>query len=197
MKNFIKIVIFLSMLITTAGAKDKITTATNPIQLQDIGIHFDPKTLSDKEANFLYNERASKLELHPKMGKITAGLMLASFLTAQMARAKRGNINNAGNGALKIHKNLSYFTAISYYTTAYLSLSAPKPIDFEDDSQRIWHKRLAYIHFPIMILAPIIGTIAYNQIQKNGKVSGIGKLQRPMMYIGSAAFLSAYLVMDF
>lgn len=165
--------------------------------LQDLGIHYDEDKVNEKELDAYLEERAWKLERHKLMGHVTMGLMTASFVTAMMARNRRKNRGWDGRGPITLHKNLGYTTALSYYYTAYLSLTAPKPTNFDDEHERKIHKHMAYIHFPTMILAPILGTIANNQWEKDGKTSGLGKLAKPVMYAGALSFFAAWGVMTF
>ena len=176
-----------------------VETTKNETLLKKLGIHFDPtdKKITQEEMMKFYDKRTHKLKAHRHMGHATAAMMLASFFTARKARNDRDFSGAKKGNALKMHRNLSYVTALSYYATAYMSLTAPKPTVMVDESKRVWHKRMAYVHFPIMILAPIIGTIAYNQIKKDGETSGVGKLQKPVMYAGTLSFFAAYTVMTF
>ena len=187
--------LIVSLLFSTSLFAD---VATKTTMLEDLGIHYDEEKITDEESEKFTEERAWKLNLHPTMGHITAGLMAASVFTALMARNRDNNRGRTdGTGPINFHRGLSYVTALSYYYTGYLSLTAPKPVNFEDGHDRKLHKHMAYIHVPMMILAPILGTIAYSQRKKYGETRGIGKMARPAMYLGAAAFFTAWGVMTF
>jgi hypothetical protein len=198
------VVLFFVILISFRGRAESIENkenkkSENETLLQSLGIHFDETKLTSDEVERLVEEREWKLSHHRTMGHVTAGLMAASFITALAAKrnGRKGNRQGSGMGPWRRHQHLSYLTSLSYFYTAYLSLSAPKPMDFEDEHERKIHKHMAYIHFPMMVLAPILGTIAINQIDKDGEVSGIGKLARPAMYLGAISFFTAWTVMTF
>ena len=168
------------------------------LTLKDISIYYDRNKVTSEASKALIDERSRKLSLHQTMGHITAGLMVASFLTAIMAKNKQDKSDRKNNkNPYSMHRSLSYLTAASYYYTGYLSLTAPKRRDFKDEHKRKIHKHLAYIHIPMMILTPILGTIAYNQQKNNGTIHGIGKLARPIMYLSLTSFLSAWGIMTF
>lgn len=93
------------------------------------------------------------------------------------------------------HMYLGMASGILYYTTAYYSLTAPKPAGIKDRGNIVWHKRLAWIHFPAMVLAPIFGYI-YKKNEDDGKKnSGLVKQHPTIAGIGYGAFaLSAALM---
>lgn len=173
--------------------------ANADLELKDIGLF--NAVVPEKDYNPKINDlRIHKLEHHKKMGHITLGLMTATFATAVLAkhnvdqkRADRGGLMRPGDASeYHLHMGLAAASLISYFTTAYFSLSAPKPENYPETPARAWHKALAWIHGPAMVLAPILGFLAFKDIHDGGDPSGVAKLHRPVMMLGFAAFAASY-----
>jgi hypothetical protein len=169
------------------------------VKMEDLGV-FSSSVPEGQMTDSILEMRENKLHHHKKMGHITMGLMTASFLTAVLAkhdiddaRSSRGGLRSKDDASkLNLHMGLSLATLASYYTTAYFSLSAPKSDAYQDESARSWHKGLAWIHGPAMILAPILGALAFKDHHDGEEVGGLGKLHKPVMMAGFAAFLASY-----
>ncbi len=155
------------------------------ISLKDLGVDETPVSLTPAQVKQqeVMEVRHSKLKTHEKLGLVTLGLMTATLLT--------------GNSALdsNMHMYLGMTTGLLYYTTAYYSLTAPKPAGIVDRGAIKWHKALAWIHFPAMVLAPILGYM-YKRNEDNGKKSSsLVKQHSAIAGIGFGAFaLSATLM---
>jgi hypothetical protein len=169
------------------------------IELKDIGI-FNAKVPEKNFSDDLVDARIHKLEHHKKMGHITMGLMVASFVSAVLGkhqiddeRSKRGGIKSGDDaGKMNLHMGIAALTTASYFTTAYFSLSAPKSDEMEDEPARKWHKGLAWVHGTAMVLAPILGYLAFKDYHDGEDPSGLAKLHRPIMMVGFAAFAASY-----
>jgi hypothetical protein len=158
-------------------------------------------TVPDKEFTAqVADKRSHMLDHHEKMGHITMGLMAATVATAIIGahkikdeRSKRGGLKSKDDASkLNLHMGLAVASLASYFTTAYFSLSAPKPEGMEDETSRLWHKRLAWIHGASMILAPVLGYFAFKDYHDGKDPSGISKLHKPLMFVGVAAFAASY-----
>jgi hypothetical protein len=109
------------------------------------------------------DERSHKLQLHQITGIATLGLMVASV--AFSGDAKKTNT----------HQVLGGLTAAGYWTTFYLSASAPNPMHIEEKGLNIKiHKALRWVTAPLMILTPISGIIASEQLHSGHKATGFG-----------------------
>lgn len=175
------------------------TFASSKLEMSELGLF--NAIVPEKEWTTEMNDlRSHKLEHHKKMGHITLGLMTATFASAvwakhevDNARASRGGLARPGDASkYHLHMGLAAASLISYFTTAYFSLSAPKPDNYPESPARAWHKGLAWIHGPAMILAPILGFLAFKDIHDGGDPSGLGKLHKPVMMAGFAAFAASY-----
>ncbi len=153
--------------------------------LQDLGltkseVELTPKQVKEQKT---LETRHSMLKTHEVLGLSTLGLMTATMLT--------------GGSALdsNAHMYLGMASGLLYFTTAYYSLTAPKPSGIKDRGNIVWHKRLAWIHFPAMVLAPVLGYL-YKKNEDDGKKSSSLVKQHPTIAgIGFGAFaLSAALM---
>lgn len=169
----------LSMLVLCASV------AQAGVELKDLGFNESevkqtPQQIKNQK---ILEKRHSMLKTHEWLGLATVGLMTATMLT--------------GNSAVDsdLHRNLGIASGLMYFTTAYYSLSAPKPAGIKDRGNIVWHKRLAWIHFPAMILAPVLGLIYKKNEEDNKKSSSFVKQHPTVAGIGYGAFvLSAALM---
>lgn len=153
----------------------------------------------------LIKKREHDLKAHRHAGYATLGLAALSFATAFMAKKEVDDARNARNGRMdasdankfNVHLMTAGVTLAAYFTTAYLGMNAPKSQSMMDTESTAWHKRMAYIHVPAMILGPIFALKAYNDYKNGKNPRGIGKLHRPTMMLGSVALLGAYFVQEF
>lgn len=160
------------------------------------------------ENNFsleIAENRVHKLKMHQHLGYLTLTLATASAATAIMAkkdidakRSDRGGKKEASDAnQFDLHLALGAATLVSYYTTAYYSLSAPKIKNTSDDKKRKIHKHLAYVHGSAMVLAPILGMMAHKDYKNSADPSGVAKLHRPVMLTGVLALVSAFATITF
>jgi hypothetical protein len=84
-----------------------------------------------------------------------------------------------------------------YWTTAYYSLSAPKPSELKDTGSTKIHKTLAWIHAPLMAVVPVLGYL-HDQNNKKGKAStGIVSAHGGLATIAYLSFMAAGATMYF
>lgn len=121
------------------------THAYADISLGDLGMSQTATVQADPKYEAMMTERHSMLKTHEVLGLTTWGLMTATMLT--------------GGSALdsNLHMYLGMATGVSYLATAYYSLNAPKPKSIKDQWRMKWHKGLAWVHFPLMLLVPYLG----------------------------------------
>ncbi len=155
------------------------------LELKDLGLGEQVVTVSkaDRKRQETLEERHSMLKRHEVLGLTTLGLMTATMLT--------------GGSAIdsNVHMYLGMATGALYFTTAYYSLTAPKPSGIRDRGNIVWHKRLAWIHFPAMVLAPILGYMYKRNEENDRKSSSLVKQHPTIAGIGFGAFaLSAALM---
>ena len=158
------------------------------ISLQDLGMS---TATVPTEQNLVFEKdmtvRKSKLKTHETLGLITLGAMTATMFTGNSAMSSN------------THMYLGITTAALYFTTAYFSLTAPKPSGVVDRGRIKWHKNLAWIHFPAMIITPILGYM-YKKHEEDGKKhSSLEKQHSTFAGIlyGSFAISAALMVIEF
>lgn len=168
-----------------------LTSFNTHAQIQLNGLGIDPEKIEATSSPSLSpsatQERRWKLKNHEMWGLATFGLMTATMFT--------------GGGAMdsNTHMYLGMATAASYFTTAYLALSAPKPMGVVDKGRIKWHKGLAWVHLPLMLLVPYLG-YKYKKDEEDGvKHSSIVKNHSAFAGVlyGSFALSTALMVIEF
>jgi hypothetical protein len=119
----------------------------------------------------LMDRRTHMLKLHQRLGLITVIPVAAACITAAGAPPKRGDFSNTADRDL--HVALGATAVAMYAWTASYAIRAPKVSSEHARGGVKWHKYLIYIHAPGMVLTPILGAMAFNQIQSGQKVHGI------------------------
>jgi hypothetical protein len=134
------------------------------ISLSELGMSQDvPLQETSPKFELEMKERTDKLRKHQVLGLTTWGMMSATMLT--------------GGSALdsNLHMYLGMATGALYLTTAYYSLTAPKPTSIKDKSRMKWHKALAWVHFPLMLIVPYLGYQYKKHEDRNQKHSSLEK----------------------
>jgi hypothetical protein len=175
----------ISILLCLASFMISPAYAANEPSLEDLG--FSKKTTQgNPQLQTDLETREHKLQTHQVTGLITLGLMAADLATAGMVKH-----NN-------VHQFLGGFTFATYWTTFYLSASAPKPADVQDKGMNIKiHKILQWVTAPLMIATPIAGIIASNQLHNGGHTHGIGSYKSPLAAVTIATYTASIAVMAF
>jgi hypothetical protein len=165
-----------------------ISSAHAQLSLKDLGMS-DTVAVEkqDPKLQFEMKERKSKLKTHEVLGLTTLGAMTATMLT--------------GNTAMdsNVHMYLGITTAALYFTTAYYSLTAPKPSGVIDRGRIKWHKALAWVHLPAMIITPILGYMYKKHEDEGKKHSSLEKQHKTFAGIlyGSFVLSASLMVIEF
>lgn len=158
------------------------------ISLSDLGVNNTPDlTPTDLKLEKTMKERTSRLKTHEMLGLATWGLMTATMFTGGSA------LDN------NLHMYLGMATGALYFTTAYFSFSTPKPDNIQDKTRMKWHKRLAWIHLPLMILVPYMGYVYKKNEEENRKHSSLIKQHSAFAgaLYGSFTLSTALMVIEF
>jgi hypothetical protein len=138
------------------------------------------------------------LKIHQKLGLITLAPLLATLIASNGATP--GHTNAAGvtvggnsTSSRDLHAGLGILTAGMYITTASFALRAPKISGTKSRGPIVAHKILACIHGPGMILTPVLGAMAYNQIYAGQKVHGIASAHGAVAAITAISYGAAML----
>jgi hypothetical protein len=119
----------------------------------------------------LLDKRTHMLKIHQRLGLITVIPVAAACISAIGAPPEHGNYSNTTSR--DIHVALGGAAVAMYSATAFYAIRAPKVSNEPARGGVKWHKYLIYIHAPGMILTPILGAMAFNQINSGQKVHGI------------------------
>ena len=160
----------------------------NPLSLDDLG--FKPtETQSDPTLQLKLEKRTSMLKTHQVLGLITAVPMIAQFFLA----------NGVKQSATRrdIHAGVGIGTTVLYATTASFAIFAPKPAGITDKGTTKIHRALAWVHGPLMIATPILGILAYDQLNAGERVSGVAKLHGLAAGLLTVSYLTSLAVMTF
>lgn len=182
--------------VLTAGGKQTLDMALQAAagaaaagpSLEDLG--FSPtQARGSTQYQQMLDKRSHMLQVHQRLGLITAVPMLATLFTGMGAKGKHGYPGSSTSRA--IHGGLGALTTGLYFSSAYFAIRAPKVPDTKSHGRIRVHKALAWIHGPGMILTPILGAIAYDQFSRGERVHGIAKFHSQAAVITAAAYGAA------
>lgn len=161
-----------------------------PPSLPDL---FPPsQTQGNAQAQARLDKRSQMLKIHQRLGLITTIPLLATVISGSFAGGKHPNASDRD-----IHAGLGAATAGLYFSTAYFSIFAPRIPGTKTRGPIRLHKALAWIHGPGMILTPILGVMAFDQLNKGEKVHGIAKAHGAVGYVTAAAYGAAIVSVSF
>ncbi|HWC64712.1 MAG TPA: hypothetical protein VG777_01415 [Thermoanaerobaculia bacterium] len=154
--------------------------------LQDLG--FTPEQqVGSVEAQARLDKRTRMLKIHQRLGLITIIPFVATLATAGGASEGEGRNRSQRN----LHAALGVVTAAMYIATASYAIRAPKIEGTRTRGQIRWHKALAWVHGVGMVLTPILGAMARNQLNNGERVHGIAKAHSAVAAITVAAYAAA------
>jgi hypothetical protein len=153
-----------------------------PPSLGDLGFPTD-QSQGNAQDQARLDKRSHMLKMHQRFGLITLAPLVATIATSNMAAGKRSTATGRD-----IHGGLGAVTADMYFMTAYYALRAPRIPGNATRGPIRFHKALAWIHGPGMILTPILGAMAYGQENRGEKVHGIASAHVAVATITYAAF---------
>jgi hypothetical protein len=161
--------------------------ATGAPSLSDLGFGAAQAQGSAQEQARL-DKRSHMLKTHQRLGIITTAPLVATLIVSSKASGRHGT-----SGGRDLHAALGSVTAGMYITTASFAIFAPKVPGTQTRGPIRIHKALAWIHGPGMILTPILGALAYNQLNRGEQVHGIAKAHSTVAAITTIAYGAAIL----
>jgi hypothetical protein len=126
--------------------------------------------------------------MHQRFGLITTIPMVASVVTSLNAGGR-----SEGTASRDLHVALGALTGDLYGITAYYAIRAPRIPGTETRGPIRFHKAIAWIHGPGMILTPILGAMAFSQKNNGEKVHGLAAAHGPVAIVTAGAFGAALL----
>jgi len=138
--------------------------------LGDLGLT-PADTEGSAQRQALFDRRTHMLKVHQRLGLITVIPVAAACISAVGAPPEHGQYGNTASR--DIHVSLGAAAVAMYALTASYAIRAPRVSNEPARGGVKWHKYLIYIHAPGMVLTPILGAMAFNQINSGQKVNGI------------------------
>jgi len=133
------------------------------------------------------DKRSHMLMIHQRLGLITTIPLLATVIGGSFAGRKSTPADR------DLHAALGSATAGLYFSTAYFAMFAPRIPGTQTRGPIRLHKALAWIHGPGMVLTPILGIMAFDQLSRGEKVHGIAAAHGAVGYVTAAAYGAAIL----
>jgi len=158
------------------------SSSTTAPSLQDLGFPAEQSQGNAREQALL-DKRTHMLKIHQRLGLITTIPMIATVATSLNAGGK-----STSTTSRDLHVALGGLTGDLYFMTAYYAIRAPRVPGTETRGPIRFHKAMAWIHGPGMILTPILGAIAFDQKSKGEKVHGIASAHGPVAIVTAGAF---------
>jgi hypothetical protein len=134
------------------------------------------------------DKRSHMLKIHQRLGLIDAIPLAATVIAGTGAGGK-----STSSSDRYLHLALGSVTGDLYFMSAYYAIRAPRIPGTQTRGQIRFHKALAWVHGPGMILTPILGAIAFDQKSKGEKVHGIASAHGPVAIVTAAAYGAAIL----
>ena len=163
------------------------SSSTAPPSLQDLGFPTEQSQGNAREQALL-DKRTHMLKIHQRLGLITTIPLIATVATSLNAGGK-----STSTTSRDLHVALGGLTGDLYFMSAYYAIRAPRVPGTETRGPIRFHKAMAWIHGPGMILTPILGAIAFDQKSKGEKVHGIASAHGPVAIVTAGAFVAALL----
>jgi Carboxypeptidase regulatory-like domain len=163
------------------------SSSTTAPSLSDLGLSPE-QTQGNPQEQALLDKRTHMLKIHQRMGLITAIPLIATVVTSLNAGGK-----NTSTASRDLHTALGGLTGDLYFITAYYAIRAPRLPGTETRGPIRFHKVMAWIHGPGMILTPILGIMAFDQKNKGERVHGIAQAHGPVAIVTAGAFGAALL----
>lgn len=160
--------------------------ATAP-SLSDLGLTPE-QTQGNAREQAVLDKRTHMLKIHQRMGLITTIPLIATVVTSLGAGGK-----NTSTTSRDLHTALGGVAGDLYFITAYYAIRAPRVPGTETRGPIRFHKAMAWIHGPGMILTPILGIMAFDEKNKGEKVHGIAAAHGPVAIVTAGAFGAALL----
>ena len=163
--------------------------APAPPSLGDLGLS-PSQTKPDPDLQARLDRHTRMLRIHQRLGIITLAPLAGACITSAMApvNPRTHKDNEVGRD---IHVAFGSASVAMYALTASYAIRAPKVSERPARGGIKWHKYLIYVHGPGMVLTPILGAMAFNQINNGEKVHGIASAHAAVAWTTVAAYGAA------
>ena len=157
-----------------------------PPSLSDLGLT-PAQTKADPDQQARLDRRTHMLKVHQELGLYTLIPIAAACISSAGATPER---NTYGDTTSRdVHVAIAGVAIGMYAATASYAIRAPRIPDSGPTRGGIKiHKYLIWIHAPGMILTPILGTMAFNDIASGHKPTGIAQYHSAVALTTAAAY---------
>ncbi len=170
------------------------TASSSAPSLGDLGIS-PTQVHGDDRTQALLDKRTHMLKVHTRLGLITAVPILAACISGAGATPDRGTYGSTTSR--DVHVGIAGLAVGMYGLTAYYAAAAPR-IGHEPARGGIkLHKYLIYVHAPGMVLTPILGAMAFNQINSGQHVHGIASAHQAVAVTTALAYGASILAVSY
>ena len=170
--------------VTLAGGVEKTLNLKLPPALSLSSLGFSTaQTQGSAQEQALLNRRSHMLQIHQKLGLITAFPLTAAVITGFLASGRRSDPAHRD-----LHIGLGSATAGLYGATAYYAIFAPRVAGVHPRGPIRFHKAMAWIHGPGMILTPLAGAMAESQLNQGERLHGIARYHGDIAVITAVAY---------
>jgi hypothetical protein len=166
---------------------------SNGPSLSDLGLT-PAETEGSAARQALMDRRTHMLKIHQRLGLITVIPVAAACISSVGAPPEKGNYSDTTSRDL--HIALGATAVAMYAATASYAIRAPRVSHEPARGGVKWHKYLIYIHAPGMVLTPILGAMAYNQIASGQKVHGIASAHGAVAAATAASYGAAIIAVS-
>jgi len=157
----------------------------SPPSLSDLGLTPD-QTKPDPDAQARLDRRSYMLKIHQRLGLYTTIPIAVACISGAGAVPDK---NSYGNTTSRdVHVSIAAVAIGMYASTAYYAIRAPRVSDEPARGGIKIHKYLIWIHAPGMILTPILGTMAFNDIASGHKPTGIAQYHQAVALTTAVAY---------
>ena len=146
------------------------TPSTSTPSLDDLGLT-PAQTRPDPDLQARLDRRTHMLKVHQELGLWTVIPIAAACISGAGATPSRNNYTSTTSR--DVHVAIGGVAIGMYALTASYAIRAPRVPDGPVRGGIKLHKYLIWIHAPGMILTPILGTMAFNDIANGHKPGGI------------------------
>jgi len=182
----------VSKVTVAAGAAQTMNVQlSSALSLTDLGFSPD-QTQGSAQDQARLDKRSHMLKIHQELGLIAAIPLFASVASGPFAGGR-----TESSASRDLHAALGSTAADLYFTSAWFAIRAPKIPGTKVEGPIRFHKAMAWIHGPGMILTPILGAVALYQTDHGEKVHGIAAAHGTVGIITAAAYGAAILSVTF
>ena len=161
--------------------------------LEDLGLTPE-QTNGDNKQQALLDKRTQMLKIHQRLGLITVIPVAAACISSVGAPPEHGNYGNTTSR--DVHVALGGVAIGMYAATAIYAIRAPRVSNEPARGGIKLHKYLIYLHAPGMVLTPILGAMAFNQINSGQKVHGIASAHGAVAVVTAASYGAAIIAVS-